>query len=68
MFFQDRTILTSNMLLKVSEVTGFDNCAEWIGTSILGVKKYPLVINGGLMGFHGGLMGSNGNSWRFNLW
>jgi len=55
MFFQDRTILTSNMLLKVSEVTGFDNCAEWIGTSILGFTgEYPLVINGGLMGFtHG---------------
>jgi hypothetical protein len=27
-----------------------------------------MVINGGLMGFHGGLMGSYGDQWRFNLW
>ena len=27
-----------------------------------------MVINGDLMRFHGGLMGSNGDEWRFNLW
>ena len=35
---------------------------------IIGKSTISMVINGGLMGFHGGLMGSYGDQWRFNLW